>query len=105
MNHYGYSLLLIEGYSDEAMSILKRARELDPEDPAIADSLGWAYYLKGDNEIALELISEAYAALPEDMEVLYHMGKVLILTGEEEEGKRLIEQARALDKEGRLDEE
>ena len=55
--------------------------------------------------IALERISEAYAALPEDIEVLYHMGKVLILTGEEDEGKRLIEQARALDKEGRLDEE
>lgn len=102
MNHYAYSLLLQEGYSIEAMEILKEARKLLPGDPAVADSLGWAYYLKGDHDTALKLIDEALNAMPDDPEILYHKAKLMLGMGNAEYGIQLLREARDADKDGQL---
>jgi tetratricopeptide (TPR) repeat protein len=60
---------------EEAGKMIKRALELDPDNPAYIDSLGWYYYKKNEPEQALvELLKAAASLKPEDAVVYEHVG-------------------------------
>ena len=61
---------------EEALSLIQRAIEITPDDPAIIDSLGWVQYKLGRLDEALNNLQMAYAAFP-DAEVAAHLGEVL----------------------------
>jgi len=44
--------------------------------PHFRDTIGWAYYLNGENEKALPYLEQAAEQLPNLAEVRYHLGKV-----------------------------
>lgn len=55
-----------------ALEFAARAHELQPDDPAIADTLGWLYVVNDNAEAALPLLEQAAAGLPDSLEIRYH---------------------------------
>lgn len=81
MNHLGYTWAERGQRLDEALKLIKRAVELDPENGAYLDSLGWVYYQMGDAKRALPWMLKAAAKLPDDPVILEHLGDVYAKLG------------------------
>ena len=94
LNHLGYMLADRTERYEEALALIERAIALEPEDPAIIDSLGWAQYKLGILDEALENLRRAYAAFP-DHEVAAHLGEVLWALERREEAERVWQEALA----------
>jgi predicted Zn-dependent protease len=67
---------------DRGLELARKARELDPASPAIADTLGWLLHRKNDSRAALPLLQEAAKGLPENPEIQYHLGMVSLAAGD-----------------------
>lgn len=76
LNYLGYAQMVHGEPVGPAQALLEKASRLKPQDAAITDSLGWAYYLSGEAKRALPLIERAAAASPTDIEVNEHLGDV-----------------------------
>jgi putative PEP-CTERM system TPR-repeat lipoprotein len=62
------------GNLDVALGLANSAREFDPNDPGIADTLGWIYYMKGRYTLATELLKESNDKFQnKNPSVLYHL--------------------------------
>jgi tetratricopeptide (TPR) repeat protein len=81
INALGYSLANRTERYTEAMALISQALVLEPDEPAILDSMGWVLYRTGRYEEALDYLTRAYAAFP-DPEVAAHLGEVLWVTGD-----------------------
>jgi tetratricopeptide (TPR) repeat protein len=57
-----------------AIQYARKARELDPESPSVADTLGWVCHLNGDTDNALKYLEEASQKLARNATVWYHLG-------------------------------
>lgn len=88
LNALGYTLADQTDRIEEAYSLISRALELDPGEPAILDSMGWVLFRMGDLEQAIEYLTQAYAAFP-DPEVAAHLGEVLWVNGDFEKAKQI----------------
>ena len=97
LNALGYTLANVTERHDEAYGLIRRALSLEPDNPAIIDSLGWVYYRMGEYDKALEYLRKAYDAYP-DPEVAAHLGEVLWVLGERDEARQIWQGA--LDKAG-----
>ncbi|MCM8815744.1 MAG: tetratricopeptide repeat protein, partial [Candidatus Omnitrophica bacterium] len=73
LNYLGYSLLLQDRNIDEALSMIQRAIKLEPDNGAYLDSLGWAYYKKGDYKLAERFLTMA-SEKETDPEIFEHLG-------------------------------
>lgn len=78
---------------EQAEELAQKARQAYPNDPAIADTLGWIKYLQGDYEMARFLLKESSEQLPNQPEILYHLGSVVYMMGDEIEARRAFEAA------------
>jgi Flp pilus assembly protein TadD len=87
------------GNLDEALKFAQKAREIDPEDPSVGDTLGWIYYKKGLIDSAYPLISDAARKLPKNPSVRYHHGMILLKKGKNKEAAVELKAALALDNE------
>jgi tetratricopeptide (TPR) repeat protein len=83
LNALGYTLANRTDRYSEAYDLITRALALQPEEPAILDSMGWVLYRKGRYEEALEYLTRAYTEFP-DPEVAAHLGEVLWVSGKTE---------------------
>jgi tetratricopeptide (TPR) repeat protein len=92
LNALGYTLADNNEKLDEALAMIERAAALEPEDPAITDSLGWVHYRLGNLELAETLLRQAYASFP-DAEVAAHLGEVLWVRGKRKEARRIWDEA------------
>ena len=92
MNALGYTLLSQPQHLNEAFGLIQAAYQLQPKSAAINDSLGWAYFLKGDARAALPLLQFAYQQMP-DPEVAAHLGEVLWTLGQRDEARRIWAEA------------
>ena len=88
LNALGYTLADQTERYEEAYQLISRALELDPDEPAILDSMGWVLYRKGELDKAIEYLTRAYAAMP-DPEVAAHLGEALWQKGERERALRV----------------
>ena len=61
---------------DVALSLAQVARRAMPTSPNSADTLAWAYYLKGAYSSARELLEDAAKQSPDDSTIQYHLGAV-----------------------------
>jgi len=91
INALGYTLANTTDRIDEAFELIQQALELSPGNPAIIDSLGWAYYRKGDLDLALPLLQQAFDEYP-DHEVAAHLGEVLWKVERYKEAKSIWQQ-------------
>ena len=83
------------GNLDVALSYAQTAREQQPNDPHIADTLGWIYYKKNAYLLAVNLLKEAVEKLPKEPEVQYHYGMAQYKNGDtgwsEKDSSSLVE--------------
>lgn len=77
----------------KAAKIGQRARSALPEEGAIADTLGWIYYLQKDYTRAIALLREAVGKLPTNAEVQYHLGATAYMMAHREEARRALSMA------------
>ena len=92
MNNLGYSLLSDSERLDEGFVLLQKASQINPDGIAVNDSIGWAYYLKGDAEIALPYLRYSFESQPEP-EVAAHLGEVLWALGKRDQAVDVWTQA------------
>lgn len=92
MNNLGYSLLSDSERLDEGFVLLQKAYQINPDGIAVNDSIGWAYYLKGDAESALPYLRYSFESQPEP-EVAAHLGEVLWALGERDQAVDVWTQA------------
>jgi tetratricopeptide (TPR) repeat protein len=85
------------GNLDEALKFAQIAREAAPEEPGVADTLGWIYYKKGLIDTSYPLISDAAKKLGKNAVVRYHHGMVLSKKGKTKESAAELRAALALD--------
>lgn len=88
LNALGYTLADRTTRYAEARELIERAHQLNPDDPAILDSLGWVNYRMGNLDEAARLLTEALKKFP-DHEVAAHLGEVLWAQGKQDEAKRV----------------
>lgn len=74
-NYLGYMWAEHNMHLEEAEQMIKRALELDPNNGAYLDSMGWLYYRQGKYADALGQLERALKAIPKpDATVLVHIG-------------------------------
>ncbi len=81
LNYLGYMLADHNTHLEEALTLIKRAVELDPQNGAYLDSLGWAYFKLGNYDQAEESLRRAAEKTPNDATVQDHMGELYARTG------------------------
>lgn len=92
LNALGYTLADRTDRYDEALEYIKRAYALEPNDPAIIDSMGWVHYRLGDYDKAIEFLTLANEVM-KDGEVAAHLGEVLWVSGDHEAASALWKDA------------
>jgi Flp pilus assembly protein TadD len=80
---------------DKAHDLAQKARALQPGDAAIADTLGWILYKRGDYKQALALLQESAQNLPNDPEIQFHLGMASYMMGRTDEARTAFRQAAA----------
>jgi tetratricopeptide (TPR) repeat protein len=88
-NALGYSFLERNIHIEEGMKLVEKAYQIEPDDPAITDSVGWGYYRLGKLDKSAEFLRRAFAANP-DPEIAAHLGEVLWAQGNKEEAKKIL---------------
>jgi tetratricopeptide (TPR) repeat protein len=72
------------GSLDIALGLAQKARETNPNDPSVGDTLGWIYYKKGAYGTALGLLRESSEKMKNsNPAVLYHLGMAAYKMGDE----------------------
>lgn len=83
LNALGYTLTLHTTRYREAHGYIEKALTLEPDDPAILDSMGWVDHRLGDDKTALGYLQKAYAA-DADPEIAAHLVEVLLSLGDKD---------------------
>lgn len=94
LNALGYTLTDQTDRHEEAYRLIRRALELDPEDPATLDSMGWVLFRLGRAEEAVPFLERALDG-DENPEILAHLIEVLDHLGRQQEADALVERALA----------
>jgi tetratricopeptide (TPR) repeat protein len=76
-----------------AYELAQRARELLPNDPSTADTLGWILCKKGQYLSAAALLQLAADQLPDEPEVQFHLGKARYFLGDEDAARLALQRA------------
>ena len=82
---------------DEALNLAQGAKERLPDDPHVADTLGWVYYKKNVYSRAIAYLKEAAEKLADNPTIRYHLGMAYFKNGNKEEAKRELRKALDLD--------
>ena len=91
-NALGFSFLERNVRIEEGMKLVEKAYQIEPNDAAIIDSVGWGYYRLGKLDKSAEYLRRAFAANP-DPEIAAHLGEVLWAQGNKDEAKRIWHEA------------
>ena len=74
LNHLGFAMLERGDHVEEATRLIAKASALRPRDAAITDSLGWAWYKRGDMAQSINLLETAVEGDPTISEISEHLG-------------------------------
>lgn len=94
LNALGYILTNHSTRYREALGYIERALELEPDDPAIIDSMGWVQYRLGNFERARNYLQRAFDSQP-DPEVAAHLGEVYWQLGQQDRARAIWDAALA----------
>ena len=88
LNALGYSLADRNQKLPRAETLIRKALEASPDNPAFLDSLGWVRFRRGDIPGALPYLERAYRIFP-DPEIASHWGELLWVSGKQSEARAL----------------
>src|SRR6188768_2929115 len=88
LNALGYSLADRNQKLPRAETLIRKALEVSPDNPAFLDSLGWVRFRRGDIPGALPYLERAYRIFP-DAEIASHWGEALWVSGKQAEARAL----------------
>lgn len=88
LNAFGYMLTIHTNRYDEAKRYIDKAITLEPNNPAIIDSLGWVKYKLGDLKEARKNLERAYNEYPDD-EVAAHLIELYAVTNKKRALRKL----------------
>ena len=77
----------------KAYDLARKARELQRDDPAIADTFGWVLSKRGEYQQALAILQESAAKLPDSPEVQFHLGMTAYMMGQTDLAKVAFQKA------------
>lgn len=89
LNALGYTLTDRTDRHEEAYRLIRRALELEPDSPAIQDSMGWVYFRLGQPEKALPYLEQALQG-EDNPEIAAHLGEVLWYLGREDDARKVL---------------
>ncbi|MGE5360470.1 MAG: tetratricopeptide repeat protein, partial [Bacteroidales bacterium] len=98
LNYLGFMLADRGVRLAESIEYIKRALDLDPNNPSYLDSLGWAYFKMNRLDLAEKNLREAAARRANDSEIQDHWGDLLWKAGRRDEAVGAWQ--RALDGDG-----
>jgi tetratricopeptide (TPR) repeat protein len=78
---------------DKAYELARNARELQRDDPAVADTFGWVLSKRGEYRQALPILQESAAKLPDSPEVQFHLGMTAYMLGQTDLAKVAFQKA------------
>ncbi len=73
-----------------ALELAERAYTAQPNDPTIADTLGWLLTRQGQTERGLKLLEQAHAADTQNPEVRYHYAYALHQAGKNAQARQVL---------------
>jgi tetratricopeptide (TPR) repeat protein len=76
-----------------AYEIARTARDLQPVNPFVADTLGWILFKRGDYPGALNLLQESAERVPNNAEILFHLGMTHYMLSEEASARATFDRA------------
>jgi len=81
---------------ERAYQLAQVAHDEAPEDPYVADTLGWVLVKRGSHASALPLFQQSAAKLPQNADVLVHLGLTQAKLGQTEAARETLKKALAL---------
>jgi tetratricopeptide (TPR) repeat protein len=87
MNYLAYTWIEHGVNQDKALAMLHRAVELREDDGFIVDSLGWAYYRRGDFAKAVRYLERAVELQPGEATINDHLGDAYWRVGRQREAR------------------
>ncbi|MGE5233514.1 MAG: tetratricopeptide repeat protein, partial [Acidobacteriota bacterium] len=93
LNYLGYMLAEKREALDEALDLARRAVAIEPDNGAYVDSLGWAYYQRGEYREAQTALERANQLVPDDATIREHLGDVYRAAGDVVRARQAYEQA------------
>ena len=87
LNYLGYLLAVRGEQLDEAIQLVQRALKEEPDNGAYLDSLGWAYFRRGNLDEAEKYLVAAVKQMPDNSEIQEHLGDLLCAEGTHVRGR------------------
>jgi len=81
------------GRLDTAYDLAKKAREVSPTEPHIADTLGWILFKRGEYGNALRPLQDAAAAVADSPDIQFYVGMALYMLGDEAPARVALQKA------------
>lgn len=97
MNNYAYHLSLREKNLERAKELALKAIELDPDNVAYLDTVGWVYFKLGDYDRARRFVKASIDLGDASSEVYEHLGDIYEKLGDLNEASKWWKQAMELD--------
>ena len=98
LNNYSYSLVERNTQLNKSLEMSKKAIEMEPDNAAYLDTIGWIYFKLNNAQKALYYIRRSIELEGENSVVLEHLGDVLIATDQMDEARIIYLRALDLDK-------
>lgn len=102
LNYLGYSWIDQDMNLDEALGMIEKAVEAQPQDGYIVDSLGWAFYKLDRIDEAVETLERAVMLRPNDAEINDHLGDAYWKAGRRLEAQFQWKVAKSVDAVGNV---
>jgi tetratricopeptide (TPR) repeat protein len=92
-NNLAWNYAEYGGNLEEAMALVRTAREHLPDHPEVADTLGWIHYKKQEYDRAISRLKESVAASAKNPIARYHLGMAYYKNGNKDLAKTELQRA------------
>lgn len=93
LNNLAYMMAESGGDLDQALTLAQRARQRLPQDPNVADTLGWIYIKKNLSDNAIEIFRDLTKKQPGNSTFRYHLGMALFQKGDRPSARKELQAA------------
>ena len=78
---------------DKAYDLARKAHDLQPQEAAAGDTLGWVLYQRGDHQQALSILEESAEKTPDSPEIQFHLGMTAYMMGQTDLARAALRKA------------